>query len=133
MSYTPFSIVYANAAFFRLSGLPSEKIIGSGFASIIENHAKDDALRPVRLSDCMASSDSGHHRKMQIIQDSDNSSREPVERYFKVLPVVSKRPLNGKEVSYVTHLAVDLLGESDGVLLGLNYSSDANMAVGVMG
>ena len=133
MSYNPFSIVHANAAFFRLSGLPSEKIIGSGFASIIDCHASDDSSRPVRLSDCMASSDCGHHRKLQIIQDSDDSSRGPVERYFKVLPVVSKRPLNGKEVSYVTHLAVDLLGESDGMLLSMNHTSDANMAVGVMG
>jgi hypothetical protein len=81
----------------------------------------------------MASSHSGHHQKLQIIQDSEDSSRERVERYFKVLPVVSKKPLNGKQVSYVTHLAVDLLGESDGAVLSMSQPSDANMAVGVMG
>jgi hypothetical protein len=129
MSHNPFSIVHANAAFCRLSGLPSDKIIGSGFASIIDSRTK-----PVLLSDCMVSSDSGNHRKLQIINNnSGDSTSEPVERYFKVLPVVSKQPSNGKEVFNVTHLAVDLLGESDGAVLSMSQPSDTNMAVGVMG
>lgn len=90
----------------------------------------------ILLTDCMAFSDTGNHQKLQIIQNiGDDGTKAPVERYFKVLPVVSSKPTNGKKVSSVTHLAVDLLGESEGAMLNIRDDSqhDPDMAVGVMG
>lgn len=112
LSSSPFSIVYANAAFLRLSGLPADRVIGCGFAAVaVSQTTKDDDPKPVLLSDCMLSSGSGNHQKVRFIPNEDKPNQEPLERYARVVPIVSKRPVHRSEVSNVTHFSVELLSD----------------------
>jgi len=147
LSCHPFSIVHANAAFLRLSGLPCEKIIGSGFASIVDSSNDEEGSKPVLLSDCLVSSDSGNPRKLQLVREDE--TMKPVERWAKVFPIVERKPSRGSEVSNVTHFAVELVEEMDltNEVISMGSSSSDTMsnikrsspvhggdlAVGVMG
>ena len=128
LAYDPYLIVYANAAFIRLSGLPSEKIIGSGFASIADRRNEEGEAKPVVLTDCMMSSESGNHPKLQLVHDGDKKDdKAPVQCYAKVLPIVSKRPLHGFEPSKVSHFAVELLGDTgSGIVSSSSLGSSAS-------
>jgi hypothetical protein len=144
----PFSIVHANAAFLRLSGLPYERIIGSDFASLVDNSADEEDGKTILLSDCVVSSGSGNHHRLQLVREDD--TKKPVERWAKVFPVVERKPVHSSEVSNVTHFAVGLVEEWDLVNQAMDSTSSStgttmshikrpspahagDMAVGVMG
>ena len=108
----PFTIVHANAAFLRLSGLPYERIVGSGFSSIVDRSKSDQDSKPILLPHCLESSSSGDHLKLQLVREDE--AKEPVERWAKVLPIVDRRPLHcSGVVAHVTHFAVDIVEERD--------------------
>ncbi len=140
--------MYANAAFLRLSGIPADRVLGSGFSSVAVSQTMDGDAKPILLSDCMVSSCSGNHKKLRLVRNQDEEKQEPVERYAKVVPIVSKRPVHGAEVSNVTHYSIELICDQDNSdeladsLSSLTkgnmsqikrQSHGSGMAVGVMG
>lgn len=133
LSSDPFTIIYANASFLRLSGLPSERVVGSSFASVIADPSNENDERPTLLTDILASSGSGNHQKLQLVRS--DTSQELVERNAKVIPVVEKKSETPDEiVSNVTHVAIDFLNDETRTIQRpslVHQSSD--LAVGVMG
>ena len=149
LSCNPFAIVHANAAFLRLLGMPSDRVVGSGFTSIARSPGTNDEIQPpIFLSDYMLSSCSGNHRKIVLVHHEDELHPEPIEGYLRVQPIVGTKTLPGSEVLNVSHFSVEFLSNTydndrqsgplgssnNGELSNIkrpNHSGD--MAVGVMG
>lgn len=126
-SCSPFTIVHANAAFIRFSGIPADKILGSPFSSLLDAETNNQSSS---LRDCMLSSSTGHHKKLMLRAEP---SAKKVESVFKVSPIVARKT-ETSEVATATHFAVECTDPN-----GFHQESiqrtltGRELAVGVMG
>eukprot|EP00525_Craspedostauros_australis_P001921 CAMPEP_0198120322 /NCGR_PEP_ID=MMETSP1442-20131203/28648_1 /TAXON_ID= /ORGANISM="Craspedostauros australis, Strain CCMP3328" /LENGTH=398 /DNA_ID=CAMNT_0043778955 /DNA_START=204 /DNA_END=1400 /DNA_ORIENTATION=+ len=104
-SLEPHTIMYANAPFFRLTGLPNQDVVGSSFSKILQS-ANGGKSTP--LSECLCSSGAYHHRTLKIpISDSETSDYK-----LKVSPIVKELGAS-TEVANVSCFAIEILDDEN--------------------
>jgi hypothetical protein len=127
----PFNIVHSNAAFARLTGLPSHEISGSPFSSLLFEDGEDSLQ--ASLSECLVSSS---HGKNKILHLRLGASDKSLKCQIKVSPIVARKTA-AREVRNVSHFAIEI------VAVGAQCSSNEesaipseetkNVSIGVMG
>jgi hypothetical protein len=146
-SSAPYTVVHANAAFARLTGLGSGQILGQPFYELLSQVAQQGASinnHHVDLPGYAASSGIGSNRTLPMRQISAGQEKALVCQ-IKVLAIVGRKTDIGADVSQVTHFAIDVV-ENDNVddsssstferqmRRNLNAEGDNyHLAVGVMG
>lgn len=129
-SCAPFSIVHANAAFFRLSGLAPDQILGARFSSILESEPNS---KHTSLPECMMSSSSGNHKKLVLRAEYP---QEATKSRVKVSPIVARKTTSSEATTMttMTHYVIEF--NFDGETPERNIRrpvADSHLAVGVMG
>jgi hypothetical protein len=135
-SSAPFNIVHSNAAFARLTGLPSDQISGSAFSALVFEDGKGS--RQASLTECIVSSSHGKNKILRLrLGDSDSDkNKKSLECQIKVSPIVARKTLT-PEVSNVSHFAIEILAVDSPYSLDEENGSPGERAkdisIGVMG
>eukprot|EP00980_Cylindrotheca_fusiformis_P002228 scaffold517_cov119-Cylindrotheca_fusiformis.AAC.11 len=124
LSSAPFTIVHANGAFLRFSGVDPGSVLGAPFGSLL--HSKRGGAE---LPECMVASSTGDHQELTFKRNA--SLEKHVATSIKVSPIVPQKSAN-TEVATVTHFAIELPGDSSSTMVS-SLGSASNIPVGVMG
>jgi hypothetical protein len=110
-SSAPYTVVHANAAFARLSGLGSGQILGQPFYELLSKVAQEGASHNkhhVDLPGYAVSSGIGSNHTLPLRQISAGQEKAVVCQ-IKVLAIVGRKTDVCADVSQVTHFAIDVV------------------------
>lgn len=114
-SFSPFSIVHANAAFHRLSGKKaSDKVIGKSFFSLLDPEA-NPSEDEMSLSSFMISSSRGDDPKLYLSPRMSSGSAsdkklEPVKCTIRVSPVLGQK-IQIEDHAQVEYFVIELVSD----------------------
>jgi PAS domain-containing protein len=105
-SSAPFNIVHSNAAFARLTGLPSDQISGSPFSTLV--FEDEEGSRQASLAECIVSSSQGKNKILHLRLGASDKNKKSLECQIKASPIVDRKTFT-REVSDVSHFAIEIL------------------------
>lgn len=126
--------MHVNAAFTRLTGHNADKILGCSLLELLSLVKSD---RQFSLAECVVSSSNGNNKKVGFLMKS-NEDKKTLECRIKVAPIVARKT-QAREVTNVTHFAIEVISGDDGVSRRLRNEDlgrkplTVGLAVGVMG
>jgi hypothetical protein len=134
-SSAPFNIVHSNAAFARLTGLPSHEISGSAFSALVFEDG--EGSEQASLSECVISSSHGKNKILQLrLGDASDKNKKSLKCQIKVSPIVARKTVS-REVSDVSHFAIEILAVGSQCSGNEESASPGevpkNISIGVMG